>query len=79
MKKEIAQEYFIETKLHDKEGRVCPLPLEGRFMAEGLRKNWLKKKLPAGFTPRFCIGPVKLKDGREGYSLRAEIISKSSS
>jgi len=76
LSKEVVQQYFIPAQLHDSFGRFLPLPLEGKFMAEGLRRNWLKQEFSEGLIPMFSIGPIVLEDGTEGYLLRMEIVRK---
>ena len=72
--KEIIEEIFVKTPLHDNNGRICPLPYKACLMAYQLKKDWMKEEFPEGVKPMFSIGPKKLEDGTEGYSLRKEVI-----
>lgn len=70
----IVEEFFVKAHHHDNQGRICPLPLEGRFVFAEFRNSWLRVKLPKGQTPRVSAGPTILADGPEGYSIRKEIV-----
>ena len=68
LNKETIEEFFVKTQLHDSQGRICPLPLEGEFVLEGIRNSWLNEKFPEGWIPMVSVGPTILVDGAEGYS-----------
>jgi len=76
LNKEIVEEIFVESPVHDGQGRIYPIPLAGQIMLEAFRKDWLRENLPQGQIPLVSSGPKVLPDGTEGYSIRKEIVYK---
>ncbi|MGD0522940.1 MAG: hypothetical protein ABSA43_00040 [Candidatus Microgenomates bacterium] len=70
---EIIDEFFVAAH-RDSQGRLYPLSPLGMFVLEEFKNNWLGVQVPEGQTPRVSVGPTKLDDGLEVYSIRKEIV-----
>lgn len=76
LSKEIVEEVFIRTPLHNENGFLWTLPPAGKLVMEVFRRNWFEGEFPEGQIPMISVGPKKLPDGTEGYSIRKEIVYK---
>lgn len=71
---ETIDEVFFPTPLRDGEGHIIPAPPSAQRKYIDLRSSWLltHPRLP-NEEPMVSLGPTT-KDGKEGYSVRKEII-----
>jgi hypothetical protein len=71
---ETLDEIFFPGPVRDSQGRIIPAPPAAKKMKIELSKTWLINfpKLPHE-EPLVSMGPV-IEEGREGYSVRKEII-----
>ncbi len=73
---EILDEIFFPAPVRDAQGHIIPAPPSAQRKYIDLRETWLAgHRRDPNEVPMVSLGPTT-KEGKEGYSVRKEIIYK---
>jgi hypothetical protein len=77
LSKEVVTEIFIAGAHRDAEGHILPAPVSAIAIRDALKDQWDGGGLKPNERAMVSLGPT-VKDGVEGFSVRKEIVHKSS-
>jgi hypothetical protein len=78
LSKEVVSEIFVAGPHRDGEGHILPAPSSAIAFRDVFRQEWDGSGLKPDERAMVSMGPT-VKDGVEGFSVRKEIVYKSSS